>query len=191
MERVESKIWSCPSPDISAYIDGELSPDDEMVLETHIAHCRTCSDDVNLQKSFLNALDTSLEDEESIIELPKNFTKAVVANAESRVTGLRRPGERRSAAFICAILVLFSVFALGSNAEKTFATSASIPDKFVAVVASIGHLAYDFALGSAIVFRSLASKFVFESGFAVMFFLVLFMLSLYLSSRLLVRFHRT
>lgn len=191
MDFVETKNWlACPSPEISAYIDGELSSIDEMALELHLAVCRPCSDDLNLQKTFLNALNSSLVDEETI-ELPKNFTKAVVANAESRVSGLRRPGERRSAAIICGVLILFSLFALGSNAEKTISAAGSIIDKVVAVVVSIGHLAYDFALGAAIVFRSLSSKFIFESGFSALFFLVVFMLSLYLSSRLLVRFHRT
>jgi hypothetical protein len=56
--------------------------------------CSVCADDLNLQKSFLNALDSSL-DEETEIRLPKNFTKTVVANAESRVSGLRHPHEVR------------------------------------------------------------------------------------------------
>jgi anti-sigma factor RsiW len=191
MDRVEIKNLSeCPSPEISAYIDGELSASGERELELHIAGCSICADDLNLQKTFLNALESSLDDK-TTIELPKNFTRAVVANAESRVSGLRRPGERRNAALICAVLILFSVFALGSNSEKALAATSSVVEQLIAVVVSVGHVVYHFALGTTIVFRSLASKFVFESGIAVMFFLVLFMLSLYLSSRLLVRFHRT
>src|SRR6188472_4506226 len=101
MDRVETnKKAACPSSDLSAYIDGELSPHDELELEMHIAGCRVCADDLNLQKSFLNALDSSLE-EEAEIQLPKNFTKTVVANAESRVSGIRRPHELRNAALIC------------------------------------------------------------------------------------------
>ena len=61
MDRVEiNKRTACPSPDLSAYIDGELSPHDELELEMHVAGCRVCADDLNLQKSFLNALDSSL-----------------------------------------------------------------------------------------------------------------------------------
>ena len=55
----------CPSPDISAYIDGELSADQELQLELHMAGCRTCSDDLNLQKSFLNALESRTTHERS------------------------------------------------------------------------------------------------------------------------------
>jgi len=57
MERSESKtLPTCPSPEISAYIDGELSEHDELRFEMHVAVCRICNDDLNLQKSFLNAL---------------------------------------------------------------------------------------------------------------------------------------
>lgn len=191
MERSERKtLPTCPSPEISAYIDGELSANDELAFEAHVAHCRTCNDDLNLQKSFLNALDTSL-DEVDDIRLPSNFTRSVVANAESRVSGLRRPLERRNAALICAALIVFSLFALGSSAEKTFAATALIAEKFFAVAVSAGHFVYDIALGSTIVFRSLAVAFVYDSTGGIALALLLLVLSLYLFSRLLGEFRRT
>ena len=191
MTQTEDKnLMSCPSPDISAYLDGELSPSDELELELHIGSCRVCTDDINLQKGFLNALGSSL-DEEKEIELPGNFAKAVVANAESRVSGLRQPHERRNAALICTALILFALFALGSNAEATFTAAASVAEKCFALAASVGHLVYDIALGSTIVFRSLASAFVLNSAAGLGFVLLLFVLSLYLFSRLLGDFRRT
>ena len=187
---ITNSAATCPSPEISAYIDGELSPADEMRLELHIASCRTCNDDLNLQKSFLIALDFSLDDAPDI-ELPKNFTKAVVANAESGVSGLRRPKERGNAILICVSLVAIFIFALGGKADRTFAASASIAEKLIAIVSSALHVVYDISLGSTIVFRSLASNFVFNSTFGALFVLLVFVLSLFLFSRLLVRFHRT
>jgi anti-sigma factor RsiW len=191
MDRVETnKNMACPSPDLAAYIDGELSSHDELELEMHLASCRTCADDLNLQKSFLNALDSSLDDKVEI-QLPKNFTKLVVANAESRVSGLRHPHELRNAALICTGLILFSLFALGSTTERSLAAAATVVDKLVAVVTSAWHVIYDLALGSSIVLRSLASSFFFESGAGTaLAFFALFVLSLYLFSRL-VRFRRT
>ncbi len=180
----------CPSPDISAYIDGEMAPHDEIRLEMHIADCRVCRDDLNLQKTFLNALDSSIEAADHI-ELPADFTKSVVANAESRVSGLRRPHERRKAALICVALAVFSLFALGSNAERSFAAAAGIAEKFLVLTGSVGHFAYDIALGSAIVFRSLALGLVFDSNAIFAFVLLLLVLSLYLFSRLLGEFRRT
>ncbi len=180
----------CPSPDISAYIDGELSSRDEIQLEMHIADCRVCRDDLNLQKTFLNALDSSIEAADRI-ELPADFTKSVVANAESRVSGLRRPHERRKAAFICVSLIMFLLFALGSNAERSLAATGAIAEKLLVLIGSVGHFAYDIALGSAIVFKSLALGFVFDSNAVFAFVLLLLVLSLYLFSRLLGEFRRT
>ncbi|MEP7147449.1 MAG: zf-HC2 domain-containing protein [Acidobacteriota bacterium] len=191
MERIDiEKGKICPSPELSAYIDGELSRRDELELEQHVSGCRLCTDDLNLQKSFLNALAYSL-DEKNEIDLPCDFTRAVVANAESRVSGLRRPHERRNAAFICAALIVFSLFALGSSSEKTLAATVAILEKVVAVALSAGHLVYDVALGSGIIFRTLASNALLDSGTSALVFLALFVLSLYLFSRLAVRFHRT
>ena len=191
MESVETKKdLACPLPEISAYIDGELAASEELRLEMHIAGCRVCADDLNLQKSFLNALDFSLEADEKI-ELPDNFTKTVVASAESHVSGLRRPHERRNAAFICSGLIVFALFALASSRENSLSAATGVLERSLAVISSVGHLVFDLALGSAIVFRSLAAKFVFESGIAVLFFSALFVASLYLFSRLLIRFHRT
>jgi anti-sigma factor RsiW len=191
VETSENKtLPPCPSPDISAYIDGELSSADELRLELHLVSCRMCTEDLNLQKSFLNALDYSL-DEREVIELPSNFTRAVMTNAESRVTGLRGPRERRSAALICIGLVAVAFLALGTNAERSIVAIAAVADKLVAVVSSVSHFLYDVALGSAIVLRSLATSFVFESATTVLFLLVVLILSLWLFSRLLVRFDRT
>jgi anti-sigma factor RsiW len=179
----------CPSPDISAYIDGELSADRELQLELHMAGCRVCSDDLNLQKSFLNALESSLEEKE--IELPHDFTKTVVAHAESRVTGLRHPSERRRAAVVFVTLMLLAGVALGGNLGTALNAATSVAEKVVAVVTSVGHFCYDIALGTVIIFRSLVAGLIFESGITAAVFLLVFVMSLLLSSRLLVRFHRT
>jgi anti-sigma factor RsiW len=190
MERPEIiNVSRCPSPEISAYIDGELSTQSELRLERHLSSCSTCSEDLNLQKSFLSALESTLRDKGQI-DLPGDFTRTVVANAESRVFGLRHPRERRTSALICGVLI-FAAVALWSDSEATVSAASAIVEQAAALVVSIGNLAYHFALGTTIVFRTLASEFVFDSTFAVVFFLVLFILSLYLSSRLLVRFHRT
>jgi hypothetical protein len=92
---------------------------------------------------------------------------------------------------ICAALIVFSLFALGSSAERSFAAAASIAEKFFAVAVSAGHFVYDIALGSTIVFRSLVVAFVYDSTAAIALVLLLLVLSLYLFSRLLGEFRRT
>ena len=41
---------SCPTGDIAAYIDGELSPDHESELDLHFADCSVCTYEMNQQK---------------------------------------------------------------------------------------------------------------------------------------------
>ena len=189
VKKLDNSEANCPSPEISAYIDRELSPEQELDLDLHMAECRVCTDELNLQKSFLIALENSLD--EKGIDLPVDFTKVVVTHAESRVSGLRHPSERRRAAVVFMTLLLVAAVALGSSAGTVLASMASGAEKFVAVMDSVGHFFYDIALGSVIVFRSLVAAMVFDSGTNAAIFLLVFVMSLLLSSRLLVRFHRT
>src|SRR2546421_46883 len=116
MEAFVNKL-ACPLDEIASYIDGELDAPREMELDAHFSQCAACSDELNLQKQFLCSLESSLK-HESELELPPNFTKQIVANAESTVSGLRRPRERFNALFICAGLMLFILFALGPDAGR-------------------------------------------------------------------------
>ena len=153
----------CPRDEISSYIDGELGPEQELDLEMHFAVCSVCSEELKLQRQFLCALDASLVSEPEI-ELPKDFTKVVVATAESRVSGLRRPTERFNAAFICSGLVLVMMFSLGAASGDPLGTFFGVLDKTAAVASFIGHMAYDVAVGAVIIIRSLSSYFILDSS---------------------------
>ncbi len=56
---------NCPRADISAYIDGELKPAEEIALENHVAVCQECLPELNFQKQILSALDFSLDEKVS------------------------------------------------------------------------------------------------------------------------------
>ena len=183
MESVDSiNKGACPSADISAYLDGELSPQREIELEKHFAGCPVCSEELNIQKTILCAISSSLENEREI-ELPENFTKVVVANAESRVSGLRRPRERYNAVFICAGLFFFCLFALGADSTKFFGAAVQVFDQIAAVGVFVAHVAYDLAIGAVIILRSITSQFLSDSTFS---FVVpgMFAVSLFILSRL-------
>ena len=115
-EQMNIRGFECPSEEIAAYIDGEIELVRESELDVHFAACPICSDELNQQKEFLCRLNSSLK-QEGDLELPANFTKLIVVNAESTVSGLRRPRERFNAIFICAGLFLFVLFALGTGVE--------------------------------------------------------------------------
>lgn len=180
----------CPTSEIAAYIDGELPSRAEFELEMHFATCSSCKSKLNEQKTLLRALDFALEKEQEI-ELPANFTKVIVANAESKVSGLRRPQERFKALFICAALFLLVILGLGSETESVLNTFGKFGDQILAVGGFVFHLIYDFALGTAIILRSLSHQVVFNSAVSVAFLAILFVISVFTLSRLIVRYNRT
>jgi predicted anti-sigma-YlaC factor YlaD len=150
----------CPLPELSAYIDGELTASEEFAIDEHLVNCALCRDDLNLQKQFLCALSQSLEGGDDV-ELPADFTKVVVANAESHVAGLRRPSERFNAAFVCSALVLAVMVAVG--ADSGTGTFIAMLDKAAAVGGFLLHTTYDVAVGAVIVLRSISSQFLYNS----------------------------
>lgn len=176
--------------DIAAYIDGELLPREELELEMHLAVCRHCGDELNGQKKLLLALDYALETEKEI-ELPENFTRIVVVNAESKVSGLRRPQERSKALFACAALFLLVILGLGRETKTTFEAFAKFAEQFLAVGGFIWNLVHDIAFGTAIVLRSLSHHLVHNSNVFFAILLGLVFISLAVFSRFVMRLNRT
>lgn len=154
----------CPTGEISAYIDGELTPSREIELELHFAACRECATELNEQKQFLCSLNSSLMNEREI-ELPADFTRNIVANAESSVSGVRRPRELYNAVFICACLGLFVLFASGADAGKLFGGFYGFAEQAAIAAGLLGRVVYSVFYGAVIVIRSIASA--LEGDFAI------------------------
>ena len=149
---------SCPSPDIAAYIDGELDAERERCLDAHLYECAVCSAELNSQKQFLLCLDAGLKEQREL-ELPASFARRVAVNAEANVSGLRRPSEFFNSIFICIVILLFILFASGADADKVLSGSYLAFDQLLAVGGVFGHLIYDLFLGVAIVIRAFATQF--------------------------------
>lgn len=179
----------CPRAQLAAYIDGELLPREELELEMHLAICKNCTAELNEQKKLLCVLDFALESEKEI-ELPVNFTKIIVANAESNVTGLRSSKERFRALFVCLGLFLLVILGLGGQIEQVLNTYIKFTDKIFAVFGFVFHLIYDVSIGTAVILRSLGSGLVNNSGIAFAVFAAFLLFSLFALSRLFVRYNR-
>jgi hypothetical protein len=95
------------------------------------------------------------------------------------VSGLRRPRERFNAAFICAALGLFALFALGSDADGLF----TIVAQAASVAGIVGHLVYSVMLGAAIIVRSFAAQVEPNTAAAVLVVVVLGLGALWLATR--------
>jgi anti-sigma factor RsiW len=190
MKQEPSKIQTdCPRKEIAAYLDGDLNPREEFDLELHFAGCPTCTAELNEQKKLLCALDFALENEHEI-ELPENFTKVVVATAESNVQGLRCPRERNRALFVCAALFLVVFLGLGAETSKTLATMGAVTEQFLAVGSFIVHFIHDITIASTVIFRSFCLQFVFKSTFSAAVLGICFVVSLLIFSRLILRWSR-
>lgn len=149
---------SCPRAGIAAYLDCELSPRAELLLEEHFAACEICRAELNEQKKLLNALDFALEERASEIVIPKDFARVVATRAESAVSGLRRPEERSRAVFLCVALFFIVLIGLGAEAEKVFAASGAALEKTLAVFSFVGRLIFDAAFGVVVVLRALFNQ---------------------------------
>ena len=180
---------ACPRQEIAAYLDGELNHCDEMSLEGHLANCPACASELNEQKKMLCFLDGALLDKDEI-EVPANFTKIVVANAQGKVSGLRQPQERLKALFICACLFFFVLLGLGNETQTVVKTFINFSEQILAVSGFIWHFVYDLAFGTAIILRSVSSQLLFNSGASMVFQIILLLALLASFSRLIIRFNR-
>ncbi len=180
----------CPRDGLAAYIDGELSSREELDLEMHIADCKKCAVELNDQKRLLFALDFALEDEADF-KLPENFTRVVVANAESKVSGLRCPKERFRAISVIVGLFLMFILGLGGQTKAFTNTFLKIGEQFLAVGGFALHLIYNIAVGASLILRSFFSQFVFNSSFSIVFPVIFFCLALFILSRFISRYNHS
>jgi len=179
---------ACPSFEIAAFLDGELDGAREFELDSHFSSCNVCSTELNHQKHFLNQLNSRLSSEDEI-ELPKDFTRQIVVNAESSVTGLRRPREQFNAVFIIATLLVFVVFAMGAEAEGFFNGFADIFEKVAVIGGFFGRMVFSFFVGVIVVLRTLAAP--LQSGLpGVIFGLSVFAAVGIVLSKMVVRLRR-
>ncbi|MGB7068064.1 MAG: zf-HC2 domain-containing protein [Pyrinomonadaceae bacterium] len=178
----------CPVAEFSAYIDGELSLENTELIEAHLAMCDECSREMEQQKLFLCALNSSFSVEQEI-ELPKDFARVVAVNAESRVSGVRRPTELFNALFVCVALAIFVLFTIGPGTSP-LGPVVQIFDQIAAVGGFVLHLGYDLTIGAVVIIRSLASQ--LRSGTGIEFSLLVFLFAVlsFVLSRYLIRLVR-
>ncbi len=154
---------TCPRPEISAYVDGLLSADDELGFELHLSDCHDCRSEMNEQKRLMFALDDAL-DPSAEIALPANFARVVVANAESKVEGLRCPVERNRALFVSLALGLLVVFGLGSESASSLGLAGAVVERVYAVAVFFGHVFLDLAVAAAVILRSVCLQIFYKSA---------------------------
>lgn len=189
-KQIERQKDFCPRTEIAAYIDGELSPYEELELERHLAVCASCKTQLNQQKNLLCALDFAFVGKKEI-ELPENFTKTIIINAESKVQGLRCPKERFRALVVCAGLFVFILVGLGSETEAVFSTVGTFFEQVWTVGGFAAHLVYDVAFAFTTILRLIGSHLIFHSAFTFFIWGAFLIAFLCVLSRLRLRVSRS
>lgn len=174
----------CPRAELAAYIDGELALRMEIELEAHLAECKLCAAELNEQKRLLCALDFALDGDGREFKLPENFTRVVVANAESRVSGLRSAKERSNAIFVISALFLMFLLGVGGEIKTVARTFLQFGEQIFAVGGFTTHLLFDVAVGASVILRSVGSQVFYGSSVSAALLIIFFLTSLFALSRL-------
>jgi len=184
---------TCQSEEIVAYLDGELDARSLARLEQHFEDCPVCAAELRAQQSLHRELSFALMDE-PMLELPKNFAQVVAARAQSDMSGVRAPRERRRALRLCGLLAVVSFILLGGTAlrEAVFAPLRAIWKVGVALFSFLGHALYDAGASLAVISRGLTSRLFLHSPRGMgLLVLLLLALAFFTLARLIVRYHRT
>lgn len=174
-QRNQNSMTECSLQRIIGYLEGDLSPNEELDLEIHFSGCPKCAGELNVQKKLLCALNFALDEREFKVEVPDDFTKVVVTSAESNVRGLRRPQERFKALMVVSTLFLLVLAGLGGE----IAGFLEAPQNSFGQISSTGAVAFrfihDIGVGIAVILRYLGQKFLFTSALSLGLLLVFFM----------------
>jgi len=146
---------TCSDSLLLEFLDGELTPNKEQEIGTHIASCPACKAQLDQQKNLLAELDDSLDEQ---VELPANFSKIVSANARSQVSAIRRPYERRTALAVCIGLFAILSLAVAFGPLNAFFGPTAIVEKVFSVLELVFGFLTDIFLGFGIIGRAFSTS---------------------------------
>lgn len=176
----------------AAYLDGELAADAAARFEAHAKECPDCSASLLEQRRLLCLLDAAFDQTfEKGVTLPRDFTRAVKARAQTDMTGLRDKRERARALKLCAGLAAATVvlvFVTASDAVLTPLVDAARASGSVLGVAARG--AADAGAGAGLVARAVGGRFGVGHGLFAALMLLVFAAACAILLRLVSRYHR-
>lgn len=182
----------CPSEEIAAYLDGELSAQAVALFERHLKECADCQAELLEQRRLLCALDFALggHSADGDIALPQNFSQVVAAHAQSDLRSLR--SERGRALRLCLALAVISFALLGAAAfsESVLQPLVALFRQTGIVLGFFGRALYDLGAGFAVIARAVGGHTLFESNRLTLFVFLLLAVAIVSLPRLISSYHR-
>jgi hypothetical protein len=140
---------------LHAFLDGDLPAPEAAEFESHLTGCERCSEAIDIDRH----LDGEFENLPHVpVELPKDFSKVVAANAESQVSGLRKPSERRTTVAIIGGLAVGLFVFLGVNLQPVISVLSYVVEGVGAVLSVVGSFIFNLCLGVVVILRVAATQ---------------------------------
>lgn len=183
--------YICETENIAAYIEGDLEPALQSVLEDHLKECIRCAGELRAQRLFMCELDSALASPFDLA-VPANFAQVVAVNAKSDMRGMRDGAEHARALRYCLILGLAAFALLGFASSKAVLLGVGLfAGKVFGMLGLFAEAIFNAAAGFAVVSRVVSRGLISDSGFAGFAGLLLVVLAIAVLSRLIARYHRT
>lgn len=176
--------------DVAAYLDGQFEAAQVVEFEAHLENCAACREELNAQRQFLCALDSSFSHTEQL-PIPKDFARIVAARAESDMSRVRQTAERRRALLVCLTLGVTAFALLGATTDTALLLNGrALANKVFGVLSLLWTTLRDAYTGLSIVSRVVAQLLLPQSP--VMSFAALILLALAIASlsHLIIKYHR-
>ena len=183
--------YICETENIAAYIEGDLDPALNSVLEEHLKECAHCAGELRTQRLFMCELDSALASPFDLA-VPANFAQVVAVHAKSDMRGMRDGAEHAKALRFCIILGLTAFALLGFASSKAVVLNLrSFAGKAFGVLGFFAEAVFNAAAGFAVTSRVVSRGLVTDSRLAGLAGLLLVVLAIAVLSRLIARYHRT
>ena len=183
--------YICQTENIAAYIEGDLDPALNSVLEEHLKECARCAGELRTQRLFMCELDSALASPFDLA-VPANFAQVVAVHAKSDMRGMRDGAEHAKALRFCIILGLTAFALLGFASSKAVVLNLrSFAGKAFGVLGFFAEAVFNAAAGFVVTSRVVSRGLVTDSRLAGLAGLLLVVLAIAVLSRLIARYHRT
>jgi anti-sigma factor RsiW len=169
---------------VAAYLDDDLDPASAARFEGHARECPQCSTVLLEQRRLLCLLDAAFNETfETRVPLPRDFTRAVKARAQTDMSGVRDRRERVRAVKICVALSAASLALLGVAAFGPLLSAARTAGS---LLGAAGRTASDAGAGAGVILRAAGGG----PSALTLFLLAVCVVALLLLWRLISSYHR-